>query len=145
MQAIIHEKANQILTLISPFIHNIFYHIVPQMCRMLINVTWVIVPMQFLFSIYSYWLASFIMLFISFCCLAIIIKQIECASSMIPTYFDKCLNFTAVFKSAWYFNRPWKLAIFLKKNTWKWLIGLKNNGPSNLIWMCVFMHFAHLT
>ena len=59
------------LFIASPFIHNIFYHIVPQMCRMLINVTWVIVPMQFLFSIYSYWLASFTMLFISFCCLAI--------------------------------------------------------------------------
>ena len=35
--------------------------------------------------------------------------------SMVPTDLGKCLNLTSVLKSAWIFNLPWKLSIFLEK------------------------------
>ena len=36
------------------------------------------------------------------------------------------------------FNLPWKLAIFLEKCLISLFRGLKNNGPTNLIFLCVF-------
>ena len=60
---------------------------------------------------------------------------------MVPTDLEKCLNLTdltAVLKSAWSFNLPEKLAIFLEKCMKMTFMVLKNNGPRNLICLCVF-------
>ena len=65
---------------------------------------------------------------------------------MVPTDLEKCLNFFSVWQSAWFFNLPWKLAIFLEKclkMTFLWK-NQKNNGPRNLSCLCVFYAFCTL-
>ena len=57
---------------------------------------------------------------------------------MVPTDLEKCLNLTTVLKSAWFFNLPWKLAIFFEQCLGIYFMDLKNNGPTNLICLCVF-------
>ena len=47
-------------------------------------------------------------------------------SHMVPTDLEKCLNWNAILKSAWFFNQPWKWEIFLEKclkmSLWCWKI-----------------------
>ena len=61
---------------------------------------------------------------------------------MVPTDLEKCLNLTFVLKSAWIFNLLWKLAVFLEKRLKITIMGLKNNDPRNIIFLCVFYAFC---
>ena len=42
--------------------------------------------------------------------------------NMVPTDLQKCWNLTAVLKSAWFCNLPWKLAMLQNDFLWAWKI-----------------------
>ena len=67
---------------------------------------------------------------------------------MVPTDLEKCLNLIPVLKSVWFFNPPWKSAIFLEKCLKMTFYGLEKlwpQKPITLYSVCVFfVRFVYL-